>query len=357
MMRARMTALVAEWGLTGMRDGNEFVALNPLRVDRNLGSFRICLEGHPRAGMVKEFAGGGETWSPLSFTAALWFNGDNGKAFKWALAWLHLDDTDPASIEKRRVEIDAARRDRELQAKQISDQARKTRGYALRLWTESQANLRGTPVQRYLLGRGIDLAAMHYDPGAIRYHPNLKCMETGEYLPAMVSIIVNPAGETLGIHRTYLHSDANGNVGKAPLEEAKKTLGRYQGGFISLSKGTTIDPELGVIKKNPPLSKCTTPVWVDITEGIEDGLSVVVADHQARVWAGISVDNMANLVFPPIVAGIVLWRQNDAAGSPADKAIREKVIPAWQRQGKRVKPVVMPAGVKDVNDVLRGERT
>lgn len=355
MMRARMSQLVAEWGLNGVRDGNEFVALNPLRVDRKLGSFRICLEGHPYAGLVKDFAGGGQTWSPLSFTAALWFNGSNSAAFKWAIAWLGLDGTDPASIEKRRVHIDAARRDRELQAKQNNDAARRTRGYAMRLWTSASERIRDTPVDWYLFGRGIDLRALHFDPGAIRYHPALHCQEVDRDLPAMVTIINNAAGDSIAIHRTYLQVHADGRVTKAALEEPKKTLGRYQGGFISLSKGTTVDPELGVIRKNPPLSRCSEPVWVDVTEGIEDGLSVVTSDHTLRVIAGISVDNMANIAWPPIVAGIVLWRQADAPGSPAEKAVREKVVPAWQRQGKKVKLPAMPDQVKDVNDVLRGK--
>ena len=45
MMRARIRDLCALWQLRGHADGHDFVALNPLRNDQSLGSFKVALDG------------------------------------------------------------------------------------------------------------------------------------------------------------------------------------------------------------------------------------------------------------------------------------------------------------------------
>jgi hypothetical protein len=49
----------------GKRDGHEYVALNPRRADRHLGSFRINL----RTGKWADFATGDRGGDPVSLTA------------------------------------------------------------------------------------------------------------------------------------------------------------------------------------------------------------------------------------------------------------------------------------------------
>jgi ABC-type cobalamin/Fe3+-siderophores transport system ATPase subunit len=46
--------------------------------------------------------------------------------------------------------------------------------------------------------------------------------------------VVNLEGRHIATHRTYLQPNGNG---KATLLEAKKAIGKYQGGFIPLWKG------------------------------------------------------------------------------------------------------------------------
>lgn len=359
-LRGRINELVVEWGLTGEWRGNEFVARNPLRADNSLGSFRICGAGHGEQGMIKDFAGNvgsarGAT-SPLRFTADLWFSGNMGEAVKWAKAWLGFDDTDPASIAKRQAHAAEISRDQERKAQQRAEMAQKTRAYAARLWVSASPELRATPVDRYLLGRGIDLRQLDFMPGAIRFHPALNVQETGGTAPAMLSIIGDAAGNPLmAVHRTFLMVHEDGRVTKAPLTDAKKVLGRFRGGFVSIQKGSVRDPDTGEIRKNKPLSQCKEPVWVDITEGIENALSVAIADHTLRVIAAVSLSNMGNIKLPPIVAGVRLWRDNDAPGSEADKAFAQ-AVESFRRQGKAVRIARPPEGIKDVNDVLRGER-
>ena len=91
---------------------------------------------------------------------------------------------------------------------------------------------------------------------------------------------------------------------------------------------------------------------VDLTEGIEDGLSVALACPEARVVAGVALASMAAILWPPTVGTIVYWQQNDPPDSPA--AAAAKAVRAWQNQGKTVRLARVPAGMKDVNDVIRG---
>jgi hypothetical protein len=50
----------------------------------------------------------------------------------------------------------------------------------------------------------------------------------------MIATIVGLDGRHKGTHRTWLQPDGSG---KATLVEAKKSLGKYRGGFIPLWKG------------------------------------------------------------------------------------------------------------------------
>jgi len=59
--------LLAQWLPRGRREGLEYVALNPTRYDRHLGSFRINL----RTGQWSDFATGDKGGDPVSLAAYL----------------------------------------------------------------------------------------------------------------------------------------------------------------------------------------------------------------------------------------------------------------------------------------------
>ena len=44
-LRADILNLCHAIGLQGKADGNDFVAYNPTRADKHLGSFRVCIRG------------------------------------------------------------------------------------------------------------------------------------------------------------------------------------------------------------------------------------------------------------------------------------------------------------------------
>lgn len=345
MLRARMPDLVEAWGLKGYRDGNDFVCPNPLRADRTAGSFRICVRGS-HCGLIKDFASGGR-WSALGFTAALWFRGDQVQSIKWARGWLGLDGTDPDSLQKTRVAVEAA-----ATADDDHDEdAEKTRRRAYARYLEAQADVLGTPVDAYLRGRAIDLRRLPFPVKALRFHPHLWNTESQRHWPAMVAPVIGADGKFLAVHRTWLEVHADGRVAKAPLQKAKKAWGRYAGGTIRLWAGGC-DPETGEIRKGRPLAKVKPGAWCDITEGIEDGLSVAIAMPELRVLVGVALASMASIRLPDAVAGVTLWQQNDAPGSPAEAGFA-RVVENFTNQGKRVRLARPPEGFKDPNEVLK----
>lgn len=56
-LRADILNLCHAIGLQGKTDGNDFVAFNPTRADKHLGSFRVCIRG-AKQGIWAEFASG-----------------------------------------------------------------------------------------------------------------------------------------------------------------------------------------------------------------------------------------------------------------------------------------------------------
>lgn len=343
MMRARIEELVSDqWQLRdGYRENNDWVTRNPLRADRKPGSFRIALKGNYR-GMVKDFAGGG-TWTPLSFTAALMFRGDNSEALRWARAWLGLDGCDPAAFQQTRAAVQAVAEEPD------DDAGAKWRGTAHRRYLEAQERIVDTPVDGYLLGRGLDVRRLSFPLRALRFHPALHNTESGRAWPAMVASINDTlTGAFLGLHRTWLEIRPDGSVGKAPLGEPKKTLGGYRGGTIRLWSGIRVDAGTGEIRKQRKFAGEKAGVWVDLTEGIEDGLSVAIAMEELRVHVGVSASNMQAIRWPDQVEGVTLWAQNDAPGSPAALGL-PRIVEGYAGQGKRVRVCRPPEGYKDAN--------
>lgn len=64
---AALPALLERWLAQGRRDGREYVALNPTRPDRHLGSFRINMA----TGRWADFATGDKGGDPVSLAAYL----------------------------------------------------------------------------------------------------------------------------------------------------------------------------------------------------------------------------------------------------------------------------------------------
>lgn len=345
MLRARIHELcVGPWGLVGRLDGHDFVALNPLRADRRVGSFRVAVTG-PYQGLIIDFASG-ERWSALGFTAALLHGGRMGDALRWSRAWLGIDAADPAALAVTRVAtpIPAA------SAQAVDERAEQVRRRAHALWLSGRA-IAGTPAAAYLAARGIDIDRFDYPLGALHFHGAVYCQEVDGALPAMLAAIHAADGRFLAVHRTYLEC-CRGVWRKAAVAVPKKVMGRFAGGAIRLWAGRRIDPATGEIKKGVALAKAAAgAVEIHVTEGVEDGLSLALACPEWRVAAAVSLSNMTHLRWPPSVSALTLWRDNDLPGSPADVAIGRAAL-ALRHAGYHVAVAQPPKNYKDINDWL-----
>lgn len=335
MLDARADTLVRELLPDGKRHGHEWVARCPWHAHKNLGSFSVHIGG-AKSGVWKEF-GANETGDCLDLVSLTLFGGDKSKAILWSKRWLGLDTGDPNAIEKVRratptAEELTARDDKETQER---------RQLAFRLWLSAQPQVRDTPVDRYLRGRGVPLAELGRQPRAIRFHPALWHQPSGRKWPAMITHIAGRDDEFCAAHRTYLECCNDGTVRKAPVEFNKMTLGAFAGGSIHLWRGAS-----GRKLRDAPDGETA-----DITEGIEDGLSVAIARPAYRVLVAVSLSNLGGVTLPKQIRSVRLWKDNDdkkEALAAFDRAAR-----AHLAAGREVWIPDIPKCVKDVNDLIR----
>ena len=239
----------------------------------------------------------------------------------------------------------------EVRAKEADEKAEKNRRAALALWTTAR-QIGGTPAEAYLRGRGIASAL----PGhSLRYVPDLYCTETRSELPAMVAAIVDVNGSFMSLHSTWLARATDGGWRKAPLDRAKRMLGRMGGGAIRLAP-----PESVPLKPGATLY---------IAEGIETGLSVREGlrlrpdlRENAAVWAAGSLDNMSRLILPNaegtdacLFGTVILCVDMDTSSSEAQAATAAaNALSTYGARGCRVL-VAAPMAGTDFNDMLQGK--
>ena len=174
---------------------------------------------------------------------------------------------------------------------------------ALRIWDET-VPLAGTLAERYLVGhRRLDIGRLALDH-ALRWHPGI-----GAVVALMTDAV---SGEAIGIHRTFLDADG------AKLE--RKMLGRQ--GVVRLSPDSEVTMGLG------------------ITEGIEDGLAVLLSGW-APVWAATSAGAIVRF---PVLAGIEALTVFADADTPGIQAA-EACAARWRAAGREAR-ITSPSEVQ-----------
>jgi len=326
LLNAQIQALVEELLPAGRREGHEW------RVGSIAGepgqSLGVHLQG-TRRGVWRDFAGPPDhQGDALDLVAQVRFGGNKSEALRWARAWLGLSGANPAAFGR----VPAARPERPDHAELDREGKRQK---AIALWLQGQP-IEGTPVEAYLAARGIDLAALGRVPRALRFLPNAWCQEAEGQLPAMVAAITR-RGHHVATHRTYL-AEERGTWRKAPLRKAKKVLGAYAGGIISLVRGPS----------GKPLAQAPDDDQVAIAEGIEDALTVALHEPTLRCLACISLSNMAAVELPERLADVVLVFDRDGE-NPQARAARERAVRTFLEQGRSVREVRPAEGFKDFN--------
>ena len=160
----------------------------------------------------------------------------------------------------------------------------------MRIWGETVL-LAGSLGARYLVDhRKLDIAGLSLGH-VLRWHSGIQ---------ALVALMTYPvSGEPSGIHRTYLQRDG--------AKRERKMLGRQ--GAIRLSPDDAVTMGLG------------------ITEGIEDGLAVLLSGW-APVWAATSAGAIARFPVLPGIEALTLFADSDAAGRKSAEACRERWLAA-----------------------------
>lgn len=187
----------------------------------------------------------------------------------------------------------------------------------------------GSPVARYLTGRGL----MVPEAADLLFHPDLTHWETKTGYPAMLGQVRDRDGAVIGLHRSYLAIEDE-SVSKAPLDKAKKMLGRVAGGAVRLAA-------LGDGDR------------LALSEGIETGLAVMTACPDLPVWATLSTSGLEQVDLPPGVRRVLILADNDTSGAGLRAA--EAAARRLRAQGRDVAVVLPPDEGEDFNDLLRRE--
>lgn len=338
LLQARILDLINALQIEGYRAGRSWMGRNPTRADNKPGSFLIYISG-PRTGGWIDMATGdkGDVLQLIQYVHRMPKIGD---AIRWAKDWLNYRDVPAPERQKMAAELAARRAEAE---KREAEELAQERKRAFAHWLRSATEIRGTPAARYLSGRGIRFSVLPRPPRALRFSSQERYAETGERFPAIVALITDNAGTPLAIHRTFLAPDGSG---KAPVKHARKVWpAGWDGGTIKLARGET-----GL----PPAEAAKRGLWdrLILCEGIEDGLSLAMACPEYRVWAAISLYNLANIRLPECCGEVIVAADNDWGKHGAEKQL-QRAIEALGRQGRKVLVARSHVG-KDANDALRG---
>jgi len=303
---AALPSLLQEWLPAGEQRGDEYVALNPNRNDRNLGSFRICT----RTGRWRDHAIGVGGSDPISLYAYLFTNGD----YRAAIKALKTHPRIRAAIVTGEVAppAKAANMLRYTVAKKARVQ---------RLW-DSGTKLQGSPAATYLKSRGLrPNAAWDSLRASILPYPRM-----GHH-PALIAPLTTLDGSLAGLHRTYLTPSGS----KLDVASPRLSLGQVCGSAIRL--GNASDKLI-------------------ICEGLEDGLTLFqeLGGH-VPVWVAGGATFLAKMAIPESVRFITIAADNDTAGEQA--AMR--AADTHQRRDRSIKIMRPSSAFKDFNDELQGK--
>lgn len=328
----------------GKIEGNSYIALNPTRADKNLGSFRIDLAtcrwidfaSSDRGGDIVSLCAYIKGLS--QYQAAQYLLGMTGESCNcdnnFSEQVLYFKTIFPPKVPKVPKVIDlkdfASPKVHLKLPKVVKFDPADAINFVLKIWNECQTAYNSL-VCEYLVSRGYT----NQIPDSIRYHPKLYHSPTKAYYSAMVALITKSsddsanANEIIGIHRTYL-SLVKGKITKAPVLPDKMILGRAKGGAIQLVPGGR---------------------RLVITEGIETALSIMQATS-LPIWAALSASNMQNIIVPSpdLTEEVIIAADNDEAGTRAAETLAARLL----NEGYKVKVTMPPYKGSDFNDLLLG---
>jgi hypothetical protein len=330
MLAERVPSLVRELLPNGRKQGAEW-RCGSLAGER--GQLLAVHIGGARSGVWADFSSD-ERGDALDLVAAVLYSGDRREALAWARQWLGLSDGETVPVVRRPAPVDRANGDdKDTQAR---------RAAARKIWFAGERVQLGSPVVAYLAGRGIDLADLGRVPGSLRFHAGLWNGESQRHWPAMLAGICGPDGTMVAVHRTWLAPTPSGGWSKAPLRDAKMTLGSYAGGCIRLWRGAS----------GKPLASARDGETAVLAEGIETALSIAIACPEHRVLCAVSLANMARVVLSAAIRTVIVAADNDDGNASARRAL-DAACQWFLSQGREVRLAIPGRKDADWNDILQ----
>tara|TARA_R110002012_G_scaffold99272_2_gene237189 strand:- start:1309 stop:2307 length:999 start_codon:yes stop_codon:yes gene_type:complete len=210
--------------------------------------------------------------------------------------------------------------------------------WALDIWNKSK-EIKGTPVEKYLLGRGITLKSITFTD--LRYTqcklPNSK--DPGNIYPVMVALCRDiKTDEPVAIHRTYLDV-----LSPSEVINKKDSNNKNIKAFLGSKKNAAI-------KLTPDADVYST---LYIAEGIENALSALTIGY-SPIWA---TGNAGSLKHFPKIEGInnlTIFADHDSAGMESAGICAKH----WTTSKGIQVQIVRPKGAKhDFNNLIQlGEK-
>lgn len=295
--------LLIEWLQDGeFRDG-KFIALNPNRVDHNLGSFQIDLE----TGAWRDYAIDQGGPNAISLHAYLYNSGDYAASAAELAGCEYVLTCSPHCAPQANV------------AKRLKRKSGNSL-LAKRLYNAG-GDLKNQPAEKYLESRGL-LRQAAWD----RLKASSAIFPGKGACPVLLAPIDAPDGDQVALHRTFLQPGGE----KLGVPNPRRTLGQVKGNAI----------QLGEAKEE-----------LIVCEGLEDGLTL----HQELglpVWVACGAGFLHSMIIPDAVRSVIIAADNDLAGERAAYAAAE----AMAVLSRRVRIIRPAKAFKDFNDELCGVR-
>lgn len=339
-----------------------FAPLNPTRNDQHPGSFVIWTAGAAAGGFNEYSPKGPPASGDVVDLIGYVHNraGDRAFAFAWARDFLGIKTMSADQLKaikgKARAHVQQVTA---AQSSALADRRKK----ALDLWKRTLP-IAGSVAETYLASRRIPYVLIKNREDDLRLIPRLehwkgttwdrkttpwtKIASGGEF-PVMVAAMRNLAGDLTAVHCTFLRSDGSG---KADVSEPKLIRGDAKGSAIFLTRGAG---NLSLAEARDEYAKHGVVHAVMPFEGIENALSYATEVPEPRIIACGSFDLMLAFrvedepCFDPVIYGL----DNDDNPRAEEKIIdRVDEVRASGRDCSRARP---PRGVKDFNDLIRGE--
>jgi len=318
-------------------------------------------------GAFKDFNSGekGDAMDLVAFGLSGFINKDSRmQALDWVENRFGIKTMPPGKLEEIQRQGEERRAQMEVAAAADNKEAREK---ARKAFFGAQQELEGTPVDTYLRGRGIDLRAIpNLARRSFRYRPDCDYWPAREFgagikersFPGLLSAMVDGRGQLGAVHYTLVEPDGSGKLDTLSRGWVDaKPDGRIKGKSAKLMYPDTLGLEIRVSFGSSGMGAEDAAAngvvsWFGHTEGIEDALTIALADPELRMHAAGSLSGFLSVPDHAAAEGHLLFRDNDW-DKPQAVELFERGHSHFKSFGKPVEVVAMPAAWgKDANDVL-----